>query len=557
MSFQKQVSLALSEASETLIKFPDLQSQIEEFQKYLSRPLRVAIVGEYSSGKSTFLNVLLEENLLPTGNLPTTGCVNFIRFGNFSIVAHYKNESSRTLTAKELKTLSTHKHVSAARNRLLQRLKYIEIFKPIKILKKTVFIDTPGLNAPTELDRCITERLLNKADAIIWVTSAQKVLAASEIEVLKTFSKRYRHKSLCVISQIDTLSYPDKEVPLLLEYAHDILSDYFMDIVAISAKKAIEGEMNYMQPFFKSFWDCVVPESHKMVLQTLLFDASEIVTHKINEVSQEKQNCIQLQENLNCLEQDIQNVMDTLLNQMQRLTEDFRRELRLLQEQLITQIQRELTTWTDYEPYTRTITGFFTDSYVVDHKEVQRWEWPEEPAKKTHESVIKNVENLVNKFIENTNTLLGDADNKRDILNNAFKEKQRERLERFFVFNVKVQELMIETEFTNFFYFPYWYFMGAMSHAGVWQVAVLLSFDKSVTRPTEERIRQLVEEILPLKRLEEYYEDNVEFKKSVREAAKVCYEWLDKDILEKIMYFDTLTKELELSKEQLLIDVSK
>ena len=53
------------------------------FDKLLRRskyPMEVAIVGQFSSGKSTFLNALLSKDILPTGITPVTSKVNFINY---------------------------------------------------------------------------------------------------------------------------------------------------------------------------------------------------------------------------------------------------------------------------------------------------------------------------------------------------------------------------------------------------------------------------------------------------------------------------------------------
>jgi len=44
-------------------------------------PMEIAIVGQFSSGKSTFLNALLSKNILPVGITPVTSKVNFLNYG--------------------------------------------------------------------------------------------------------------------------------------------------------------------------------------------------------------------------------------------------------------------------------------------------------------------------------------------------------------------------------------------------------------------------------------------------------------------------------------------
>ena len=47
----------------------------------LDAPLDVAIVGEFNAGKSTLVNGLIGESVVPTGVLPTTAHINVMRFG--------------------------------------------------------------------------------------------------------------------------------------------------------------------------------------------------------------------------------------------------------------------------------------------------------------------------------------------------------------------------------------------------------------------------------------------------------------------------------------------
>ncbi|MDD2640057.1 MAG: dynamin family protein, partial [Arcobacteraceae bacterium] len=55
-------------------------------------PMEVAITGQFSAGKSTFLNALLSRNILPTGITPVTSKVNFINYGEeYKLKITYKS----------------------------------------------------------------------------------------------------------------------------------------------------------------------------------------------------------------------------------------------------------------------------------------------------------------------------------------------------------------------------------------------------------------------------------------------------------------------------------
>src|SRR5699024_2817808 len=58
------------------MQLPESESSIQYFEKrFLDEEFRIAIVGEYSSGKSTFLNALLQKDILTHATTETTAAV--------------------------------------------------------------------------------------------------------------------------------------------------------------------------------------------------------------------------------------------------------------------------------------------------------------------------------------------------------------------------------------------------------------------------------------------------------------------------------------------------
>src|SRR5690606_6782323 len=47
----------------------------------LDQPLLVTVMGEFSSGKSTFVNAFIGADVAPTGITPTTATINVVRYG--------------------------------------------------------------------------------------------------------------------------------------------------------------------------------------------------------------------------------------------------------------------------------------------------------------------------------------------------------------------------------------------------------------------------------------------------------------------------------------------
>ena len=67
--------------SEICQKF-DIDGVNERFQKSLEDKIEIGFLGEFSSGKSSLINSLLDRNLLSINSLPTTKTVVEINFSN-------------------------------------------------------------------------------------------------------------------------------------------------------------------------------------------------------------------------------------------------------------------------------------------------------------------------------------------------------------------------------------------------------------------------------------------------------------------------------------------
>ena len=99
----KQTDLVLSElikqTTEVLDKcgFKEMSAQVNQIQKDISRErFIVSVVGEFSNGKSTFINSLLgDETMLPVGNLPTTAILTHIRYADQPKMVVFDDKGAR------------------------------------------------------------------------------------------------------------------------------------------------------------------------------------------------------------------------------------------------------------------------------------------------------------------------------------------------------------------------------------------------------------------------------------------------------------------------------
>lgn len=101
--------------------------------------LNIGLIGEFSSGKTSLLNLLLNESISPTGIQPTTSAIVEFRHGPDGYMVHSGTET-RELTPDQFVTLMTTSRPSRESGRFEVRRDHV-------LLEQLCLIDTPGIEA--------------------------------------------------------------------------------------------------------------------------------------------------------------------------------------------------------------------------------------------------------------------------------------------------------------------------------------------------------------------------------------------------------------------------
>ncbi|MGB5964347.1 MAG: dynamin family protein [Sulfurimonadaceae bacterium] len=209
------------------------------FDKLLRRskyPMEVAIVGQFSSGKSTFLNALLSKDVLPTGITPVTSKVNYINYADeYKLKVTYKNGAEEYHALERISRFTDQRES-------VEDIKYLTLYAPMDILRDISFVDTPGLNSQSLGDTQSTKKILRDVDGIIWLTLIDNAGKESEAEVLEEYLENFKEKSLCVLNQKDKFSA--EQIETTLAYITAKFSPFFAEVVPISAKQALESRVH-------------------------------------------------------------------------------------------------------------------------------------------------------------------------------------------------------------------------------------------------------------------------------------------------------------------------
>ena len=231
----------------------DLASAIEALSVERSRPLFVAVLGEFNAGKSTMLNALLGTDVAPTGVRPTTASLHWtawapdpfarvvVRGGSDRVVPH--DELKRTLT--ELREQD-------------ERVERVLIYAPIERLKRIEILDTPGFNAPDTTHAEEAKRGIEEAHVALWLLDATAPLKDSERQVIESIAKAGVPVQV-LVNKRDRVG--EDQIDTVMAYLEGALAETNIASleppVAFSAQLGLKGRLGDAEALAASHWQDV------------------------------------------------------------------------------------------------------------------------------------------------------------------------------------------------------------------------------------------------------------------------------------------------------------
>ncbi len=227
----------LSQSPELSAFGPDAAKIIELYD----RPLLITVMGEFNSGKSTFVNALLGDEVAPMGITPTTATINLLKYGRERggrVV--YRDGQSRNVAWAKVPALLRGLDAEEAR-----RIKWVEVLYPLDVLSRVHVVDTPGLNSILPEHEATAREFIAQADAVIWLFTVDQAGKHSEREALRSIRDAGK-QILGVLNKIDRLEALQAATELPTIVAHlrdgpDGLGDLCDLIVPFSGKEALYG----------------------------------------------------------------------------------------------------------------------------------------------------------------------------------------------------------------------------------------------------------------------------------------------------------------------------
>ena len=235
---------------------PKLAQLVEQaYQTATKDHFTVAVVGEFSRGKSTFLNAFLKKDVLPVGNLPTTAMLTRIRYhekpvllcfdqaGNRRTVMPLTPDSCEGLVADDL--TGTDPTGTAL----------VGIDDPW--LKKTniELIDTPGAgDLEKSRAKVIGEALIGADGAIITISATQALSMSEKLFIEQRLIARKTPFLMLILTKLDQVPLAERckvidyvciklknwgmDIPVFLPYCVELPDNRYQDVMGMDKVKA-------------------------------------------------------------------------------------------------------------------------------------------------------------------------------------------------------------------------------------------------------------------------------------------------------------------------------
>jgi GTPase SAR1 family protein len=211
----------------------------EAVEKLSEETVYVAVLGDFKRGKSTLINALLGQSVLPVGVIPVTAVPTLCRWSDEErLLVRFDHEEDVHPLA-ELATFVT--EVGNPENRRGIREVIVELDAPI-LRDGVVLVDTPGTGSVYAHNTAAARSFLPRVDVAIAVLTVDAPLSEGEGQLLRELSGEVARLLVC-LNKADLLTAAelDQALAFVQEGVYKLLERDDVPIVPVAARAALEG----------------------------------------------------------------------------------------------------------------------------------------------------------------------------------------------------------------------------------------------------------------------------------------------------------------------------
>jgi GTP-binding protein EngB required for normal cell division len=197
-----------------------LTCQLEASQALLSEnpPIDVAVLGQFKAGKSSFLNSLLGQAVLPVGAIPVTTAITRLQYGDMerALVRHFNGRTNEVPLADIIEFTSEAKNPGNEKN-----VAIVDIELPsLQKYPGLRLVDTPGLGSVYKYHQAASESWLPAVGTAILAVSSDRPLSEHDLELIRELTS-HTPNIIILLTKADLLS-PDQQQEVITFFSQTL-----------------------------------------------------------------------------------------------------------------------------------------------------------------------------------------------------------------------------------------------------------------------------------------------------------------------------------------------
>ena len=206
-------------------------------EKLNKQEMTVSVIGQFKRGKSTLVNGILGEKVMPVGIVPVTAVVTTVKYGERGARVYFENgaviDTSFEGISQYINEQENHdNHLGVSK---------VELFVPADFLKTGItLVDTPGVGSVHQKNTEAATAFVKESDAVIFLLSVDSPINSIETDFLEQ-TKAYASKFYFAVNKADVVDEEDLED--YMAYCRRLIAKLMdasdIHLFAVSAKKKI------------------------------------------------------------------------------------------------------------------------------------------------------------------------------------------------------------------------------------------------------------------------------------------------------------------------------
>jgi GTP-binding protein EngB required for normal cell division len=228
-------------------------------------------LGQFKSGKSSFINSIIGEDILPVGVIPVTSIITRLQYGAaFETRVHFLDGKFSDISIDEIEHFITEEH----NPKNVRDVSLVDIYVPqLSSFPNIRIVDTPGVGSFFKHNTETTNQWLPEIGVALIAVSVEIPLSEDDILLIKNIKKHAAQTDI-IITKSDLVTA--NQLQQILNYMHKVLAD--------------ENLNNYLLLPYSTTTETVarVNEIKEKVLSPL----SENFTEKVHDIFRHKFNTL-------------------------------------------------------------------------------------------------------------------------------------------------------------------------------------------------------------------------------------------------------------------------